>query len=70
MLNEQEKESLIYRRKNMFCEKCGTQLAEGTRFCTKCGNPIMQNTPTWETKETFETQQSFEQPKKKLLIGI
>lgn len=54
----------------MFCEKCGTQLAEGTRFCTKCGNPIMQNTPTWETKETFETQQSFEQPKKKLLIGI
>lgn len=21
----------------MFCEKCGTQLPDGTKFCTKCG---------------------------------
>ncbi len=24
----------------MFCQKCGKQLNDGTRFCTGCGNPI------------------------------
>lgn len=24
----------------MFCNKCGTQVDEGSSFCTKCGNPI------------------------------
>ncbi len=23
-----------------FCEKCGTQLNEGTKFCSGCGNPV------------------------------
>ena len=23
----------------MYCEHCGQQLADGTRFCTKCGAP-------------------------------
>lgn len=24
----------------MFCEKCGTQIIDGTKFCIKCGAPV------------------------------
>lgn len=27
----------------MFCNKCGQQLADGTKFCTKCGSPLNGN---------------------------
>ncbi len=24
----------------MFCEKCGSQIPEGSAFCPNCGNPV------------------------------
>jgi hypothetical protein len=27
----------------VFCQKCGTQLPDGTRFCTACGSVISDN---------------------------
>lgn len=24
----------------MYCQKCGTQLSDGTKFCTSCGSPV------------------------------
>ena len=53
----------------MFCENCGTQLQEGTRFCTKCGQPVMQNIPTYEIVDT-QGQQTSVRSNRKLLTGI
>lgn len=29
----------------MFCQKCGTQIADGQSFCTNCGAPMGAQTP-------------------------
>ncbi len=38
----------------MFCEKCGNQLEENSKFCTKCGTPVAQ--PVEETVAQPQTQ--------------
>ena len=30
----------------MFCEKCGCQMEDGTRFCPNCGNAVAETEPT------------------------
>jgi len=30
----------------MFCSKCGTQNADGTRYCSNCGADLSANIPT------------------------
>ncbi|NQU17653.1 MAG: PH domain-containing protein [Candidatus Saganbacteria bacterium] len=29
----------------MFCQKCGNQMDDGSKFCTKCGNPVAGGAP-------------------------
>ena len=40
----------------MFCSKCGSQLAEGTRFCGVCGNTVEQPQPEVQAQPQPEVQ--------------
>lgn len=33
----------------MFCQYCGNEVKEGTKFCTKCGQKILKNEDGEET---------------------
>lgn len=37
----------------MFCENCGTQVSENTKFCPKCGTQIIQE-ENWKNKESIK----------------
>lgn len=37
----------------MFCQKCGTQLSDDSRFCSNCGNQIKVDTNQQISKPTF-----------------
>lgn len=36
----------------MFCNQCGSQLADGSKFCANCGNKIQYVSPTTATTTT------------------
>lgn len=42
----------------MFCEKCGANIPEGSKFCIKCGNPVAPE----EQPVQQPVQQNFQQP--------
>ena len=41
----------------MFCDKCGTQIAENASFCTACGNPVANQVPQTSAYEQPAPQQ-------------
>ncbi len=44
----------------MFCEKCGTQCADGTAFCNNCG-AALNNANAGATQATYQ-QPQYQQP--------
>lgn len=48
----------------MFCPKCGSQLADGTKFCPKCGAALGNNvgTPASGAPNQFNNGQGVPQP--------
>ena len=47
----------------MFCDKCGAQLAEGTKFCGSCGNVIVQpEQPVQQPVYQQPVQPAYQQP--------
>ena len=47
----------------MFCDKCGAQLAEGTKFCGSCGNVIAQpEQPVQQPVYQQPVQPAYQQP--------
>lgn len=35
----------------MFCQKCGNEIPEGTKFCTSCGAPVEDTAPENMTRD-------------------
>jgi Sec-independent protein translocase protein TatA len=51
---ENVKRRITSRRvKKMFCDQCGKELKEGTKFCTGCGAPIKAVAPKEPVKKIF-----------------
>ena len=44
----------------MFCTKCGTSVADGTKFCPSCGNALAQPAQQPNYQQTY--QQPTSQP--------
>lgn len=43
----------------MYCNECGTKLAEGEKFCSNCGKKIEENTSQEETNKTKSKKIKF-----------
>ena len=48
----------------MFCENCGTQIPEGSRFCAGCGKPVAAQSAPAPVQEQFQApvQEQFQAP--------
>lgn len=46
-------QNIEFRRKNMFCKKCGNQIQQGSRFCMNCGNAVENQESTADNNVPF-----------------
>lgn len=53
----------------MFCQKCGKEIENDTKFCTNCGNQIV-TTPQQTVNDYFVQKKTNKKKRKKWLIGI
>ena len=42
----------------MFCQNCGSQIADGLKFCTECGKPVVAPQPV-ATQKVDEVEEYF-----------
>ena len=56
----------------MFCENCGSNVPDGTKFCPKCGNklkiPIKKQTPSASNIDSLKNTWSNWSTGKKLFL--
>ena len=38
----------------MFCENCGSQIPEGSKFCISCGASVPELNPVKDVRDMFE----------------
>ena len=41
----------------MYCEYCGSEIAEGSSFCSSCGRPLTEETPIQKPQQAQPMQQ-------------
>lgn len=56
----------------MYCSKCGSKNAEGSKYCSECGNILnsLSTTPLPHTSSSFEQRILYAQHRKRVWVAI